>query len=329
MRKLLIKFLPIVDLLISPLTFLGAILLLLIRRVGIRRMPVSKKVFMLVGVFPVRDHYYEPLFNAKYLTTPLSAERFIPGIDLNVQEQLSILGKFHYNDELSDLNLEKSTTREFYYHNESFGPGDAEYFYNIVRSYKPGRIIEIGSGNSTLLAIEAIKENKREDADYTCMHICIEPYEAEWLETADVTVVREQVERIDKRIFSDLKENDILFIDSSHVIRPQGDVLFEYLEVLPTLPGGVLVHIHDIFTPRDYPEACLVEDVRFWNEQYLLEAFLTNNGSFRIIGALNYLKNNYFIELADKCPILRHETWRKPGSFWMMKNRDTTADDQQ
>ena len=319
MRKIFTRLLPIVDCLISPLTLLSSALLLLIRRAGVARMQISKKIFMMLGVFPVRDHYYEPLFNPKYLTKPLREDRVIPGFDLNISEQLSVLRNFHYNTELVALPLRKINRLEFYYHNESFGPGDAEYFYNIVRAYKPKRIVEIGSGNSTLISIQAIRQNKKEDLTYRCMHTCIEPYEAGWLEKVGVTVVRERVEQIDKCIFSHLRANDILFIDSSHIIRPQGDVLFEYLEVLPVLSPGVLVHMHDIYTPRDYPDQCIIEDVRFWNEQYLLEAFLTLNPSFRVFGALNHLKHNYFAELCRVCPILAKETHREPGSFWIVK----------
>jgi hypothetical protein len=123
------------------------------------------------------------------------------------------------------------------------------------------------------MAARGIHQNHRDDPGYTCEHICIEPYEAQWLEKLDVTTIREPVERLDKSLFRSLEKNDILFIDSSHMIRPQGDVLFEYLEILPILQSGVLIHIHDIFTPKDYLEEWLSQEVRFWNEQYLLEAF--------------------------------------------------------
>ena len=92
--------------------------------------------------------------------------------------------------------------------------------------------------------------------------------------------------------FAKDKKNDILFIDSSHIIRPQGDVLFEYLEILPILNPGVVVHIHDIFSPKDYLDNWIINDHLFWNEQYLLEAFLSfNNNSPFIDGLLNALKN--------------------------------------
>ena len=110
-----------------------------------------------------------------------------------------------------------------------------------------------------------------------------------------------------------------MFIDSSHIIRPQGDVLFEILEILPVLSSGVIVHIHDIFSPKDYPDKWILKEHRLWNEQYLLEAFLSNNRDFEIIGSLNYLMHNYPKELKSVSPILNKQENREPGSFWIRK----------
>lgn len=319
MKTLLKKFVPVIDLFLSPITLLSTFLLLRIRKLGVHNMKISKKIFFKVGLFPIRDHYYEPLFNPKYLRYSLRKDRSLPGIDFNIDEQLKILKKFNFNNELIEFPLEKKIDFEYYYHNQFFLSGDAEYFYNIIRLYKPKRIIEIGSGYSTLIAIKAIATNKIEQNNYNCEHICIEPFEMNWLERMNLKVIRESVETINKTYFSQLGENDILFIDSSHIIRPQGDVLCECLEILPILKTGVLVHFHDIFTPKDYLDEWIIGDIRFWNEQYLLEAFLSFNYEYKIIGALNYLKNYYFSELSDKCPILKKEPNREPGSFWIRK----------
>ena len=123
------------------------------------------------------------------------------------------------------------------------------------------------------MAIRAIQKNCLDDPKYHCEHVCIEPYEQPWLEKTGVSVRRELIEDVDFAFFSKLRENDVLFIDSSHIIRPQGDVLFEYLELLPRLSKGVIVHVHDIFSPKNYLKQWLEDDVRFWNEQYLLKAF--------------------------------------------------------
>ncbi len=137
-----------------------------------------------------------------------------------------------------------------------------------------------------------------------------------WLEQAGAQVLRSKVEDIDRTLFETLSENDILFIDSSHVVRPQGDVLVEYLELLPALQRGVIVHVHDIFSPRDYPEEWVHERVRLWNEQYLLEAFMSFNNTFKIIGALSFLNHFHHDALKSKCPSVSESF---PSSFYMQK----------
>ena len=315
----------IIDLVFLPTTILFAFYFRLMRKRKFHSLPFSKSVLFKIGVYPIIDHYYEPMFNPKYLRKSLRENRILPGIDLNIQEQLKTLNKFNYNDELSRIPIIKDDNSLEFCHDiiGIFPPADAEYLYNIIRYFKPRNIIEIGSGQSTLMATNAVKKNELENENYSCEHVCIEPYEIEWLEKLNVKVIRELVENTDTTVFSTLDKNDILFIDSSHIIRPQGDVLFEYLEILPILKSGVLVHIHDIFTPEDYPDDW-VNNASFWNEQYLLEAFLSFNNEFRVIGATNFLMHNYYGQISSKCPITKMLTEKGEvvgaGSFWMVKN---------
>ena len=322
LRNILTPLFPVLDILLSPFTLLASFLLLAIRTMRITHLPLSKKIFKAVGVFPIRDHYYEPLFNDKQLKQPLDRDRHLPGINWNDKEQLDLLAGFHYQAELAVMPYAKPATDDFrfYFDNPSFGPADAEYLYCMIRHYKPARIIEIGSGYSTLMARQAIEKNRQENPAYTCDHICIEPYEMPWLEKTGVTVIRKLVEDVDMEMFKTCHNNDILFIDSSHIIRPQGDVLFEFLEILPVLNPGVIIHVHDIFSPRDYTKKHLVEEMLFWNEQYLLEAFLTCNNQFRIIGALNYLRNHYPDQMMAQLPLVKDYPEHVPGSFWIKKN---------
>lgn len=308
------------DFLFSPFIALASLILFIVRRLGVEHAPVSKRIFRWIGVFPVIDHYYEPLFNTHRLRTPLDADRHLPALDLNVSEQLAFLARFDFVKELEQFPLEDAGTGGFYYHNPMFNAGDAEYFYSVIRLIKPARIIEIGSGHSTLLALAATQKNREEDPAYRCEHISIEPYERPWLEQTSATIVRTRVEETNIGLFKTLSRNDILFIDSSHIIRPQGDVLFEYLEILPVLNPGVMVHIHDIYTPRDYPARVIAERIHFWNEQYLLEGFLSCNNAYKVIGALNYLRYHHTDRLAEKCPVFKSELPSSdPGSFWIVK----------
>ncbi len=303
----------IIDFVYSPLTLLSAILLRSARERNFRHFRLSKSILLRVGVFPIVDHYYEPLFHPRHLSGPSRVVRNLPGINLNDREQLEVLGSFTFNAELEKFPVSKpDNPHTFYYNNDAFCSGDAEYLYNVIRRFEPRKVIEIGSGYSTLMAAAAIKANAT-----GCQHTCIEPFEHPWLDQIGVEVIRERVERIDLSLFKSLQANDILFIDSSHMIRPQGDVLFEYLEILPVLQKGVLVHIHDISTPYDYPREMLGR--YFWNEQYLLEAFLSLNSDYRIIAALNYLSHRYTDEFSSKCPVFKTQIGREPGSFWMVR----------
>ncbi len=295
----------------------AALILKLVRRLRVENLPLAKRVLCRVGVFPLIDHYYEPMFDYRNFPHDFDAARTLPGLDLNVSGQFELLEKLVYQEEIAILPKEKIDSDLFYMNNGSFGPGDAEYYYQIIRATRPRKIIEIGSGYSTLIALKAIGKNQDDDASYQCSHICIEPYERLFLEDLPVSLIRERVEDVDLSVFQQLEENDILFIDSSHVIRPNGDVLHEYLEVLPVLNRGVIVQVHDIFTPCDYPIDWLRDRVRFWNEQYLLEALLTQTDQWEVIAALNFLHHNYFEKFSAVAPFALPET--NPGSFYIVR----------
>lgn len=313
--------LRVVDVLFVPFTAICAWWMRLLRRIGVQHMRASKAVMLRIGVFPIQDHFYEPLFNPRHLRFPLDRERDLPGIDLNIDGQLSLLDEFSYAQELEQFPDESPRKDKFHYRNGFFGVGDAQFLYSVIRHFRPRRIVEIGSGYSTLMTLHAISANKSDTPDYACDVTCVEPDPKGWLDEMDVNVIRRPVEEIGLDTFSRLQANDICFIDSSHMIRPQGDVPFEYLEVLPRLQPGVLVHVHDIFTPRDYREDWIVNFVRFWNEQYLLEAFLSCNRDFKVLGALNHLYHCHRDALLRIFPKLASQPESTPrcGSFWMVK----------
>jgi predicted O-methyltransferase YrrM len=304
----------------SPLTFLSALWLKFVMKAGGFKHGLSDNIFMGLGVLPLTDYYYYPMINPrKHLKKSLRDDRDLPGIKMNTDEQLALLSKFRYNAELLALPFEKVNSETYYYNNGFYEAGDAEYLYSLIRHVKPKRMIEIGSGNSTLMARNAVNKNKQEDATYDCKHTCIEPFYFGWIEKLGVELKQMLVEDVDKAIFRTLEAGDILFIDSSHVIRPQGDVLVEFLEILPMLKPGVFVHVHDIFTPKDYLNEWVYGHL-MWNEQYLLEAFLSHNADFRIMGALNYLQHNHKKEVEAAFPILAKQSHKESKSFWFVRN---------
>ena len=319
MSGLLTSAARVIDILGAPATLLSSLWLTNVRK-ALHVQPISRRIFSRLGVMPVRHHYYEPIVFPGDLRQPLGMDRTISGLDLNVAEQLDLLKQFDFNQELTALPLQGQEPTSFYYENGLFETGDAEFMFNMIRHFKPSNIIEIGGGFSTLLTRSAIEKNTKHDKSYRCAHTCIEPYEAPWLEKTGANIVRKKVELMDLEFFQSLGANDILFIDSSHVIRPQGDVLFEFLELIGSLRSGVLVHIHDVYTPKDYPEKWVFTCAKLWNEQYLLEAFLSHNNDFRVLGSLNHLWHNHRDALKRVCPMLDDEPRVDPTSFWIVRN---------
>lgn len=184
-----------------------------VRRIGTERLPICRKILFSIGVFPIRNHYYEPFFDARSPRCPFDEKRHLEGIDWNLPGQLDLLNSFTFADELQDIPSSRQNRLAFHFNNGSFESGDAEYWYQMIRFTKPARIFEIGSGNSTLMARRAVLKNQEEEPGYRCKHVCIEPYEQPWLEKLGVSVLRQRVEETDKKTFSELESGDILFIE--------------------------------------------------------------------------------------------------------------------
>jgi hypothetical protein len=294
-----------------------AYVLLSYRMKGTVRRPFTTAMFRKIGVFPICTSYYEPLIRTDTLAHPLSDVRSLPGIDFDIEGQLAFLKLLQFAPELVEMDLtrESDDPTVFSMGNGGFGPGDADYLYQLIRTFKPRRILEIGSGHSTKIAAAALKRNAQETpGEYSLT--CIEPYEVPWLERLQgVKVIRKLVEDCEIDWTKALGPGDLLFIDSSHIIRPQGDVLTEYLQILPSLPSGVFIQVHDIRTPRDYFHEWIVDEMRFWNEQYLFEAVVSNTARYKVIGALNYLWHGNYNELKQACPYLSPDD--QPGSFYL------------
>lgn len=171
---------------------------------------------------------------------------------------------------------------------------DALALYSNIRTYRPRRIIEIGSGYSTHVALAAIERNQ------TGRITCIEPYPTAVLAqlSSSVEVLCQTAQQTPLTLFDDLTANDLLFIDSSHVSAFQSDVNHEIFEILPRLAPGVIVHVHDIFFPWDYPKSWVDERHWFWTEQYLLYAFLLQNPCWEVFFPTFYTWNAAADEIA-------------------------------
>ncbi len=173
----------------------------------------------------------------------------------------------------------------------------------MLRHFKPKTIVEIGSGFSSA---EMLDINDHFLGGQTSFHF-IEPYPDRLYsllspdDRARCTIHEKPVQFIDPKVFTQLRENDILFIDSSHVAKKQSDVNHLLFEVLPLLQKGVIVHIHDIFWPFDYPDRW-IEGGRAWNEAYFFRAFLQYNPTFEVLFFNSFLLSRHRDLLAKHLP---------------------------
>lgn len=270
-------------------------------------------------------HYYEPIPDTTTLKDDLwKKQSELVGVNINERGQINLLSLFssRFKGEYDSFPRNKtSIPYQYYVNNGGFESVDGEILYCMIRHFKPKKIFEIGSGNSTWLSAQAVLKNREEDASYECEFVAIEPYPNEILKEGFPGFSKlfpKEVQDIPLSEFEKLRENDIIFIDSSHVLKIGSDVQYEYLEILPRLDKGVLIHAHDIFLPAEYPKEWVLKQYWFWTEQYLLQAFLTCNESFEVLWAGSYmhLKHPDKLEAAFSS-YKRGERW--PGSFWMRK----------
>jgi SAM-dependent methyltransferase/predicted O-methyltransferase YrrM len=268
-------------------------------------------------------HFYAPIPHVGDLGEELWAnDSFLPGIDLKEDRQLAFLEELSAKFKVEYDAFPSQPTGDphcYHFKQPMFRSVDAEVLYSIVRQRQPKRIIEVGSGYSTLVTIAALRKNAELGTPGEL--IAIEPYPLEEVLSGLPGLSelrRTTVQSVELDLFTSLTENDILFIDSSHVLRLDSDVRYLFLEVLPRLAPGVVVHVHDIFLPRDYPREWVVDEHRFWTEQYLLQAFLAFNAGFEVLWAGSYMCINHSDALQRAFRSFDPATvW--PGSFWMRR----------
>ena len=237
-----------------------------------------------------KDDYYSPLASVSDLRATLprwNRPSSLTGVSYDLQGMKSTLAELlaQYLDEFSALPTHEELKQV------GFGPGyeavDALTLYVMIRHFKPKRYVEVGSGLSTYYCTLAAMRNAREGHPLAITCIEPNPYE-KLLSIPGIEVIEKQVQDVGPSVFERLQSNDLLFIDSSHILRIDGDVPFLYLEVLPRLNVGVVVQIHDVHFPFNipYPPEVWVLGQKwplFWNEAMLVQAFLCLNRDFRIL----------------------------------------------
>lgn len=199
---------------------------------------------------------------------------------------------------------------EYFWQNPAFSYSDAMAYYCVLRHLKPERVLEVGSGFSTLIALRALKKNGRGKLS------CIEPFPKPWLAALDgqLSLLARPVQSFDIEFFNaNLGAGDVFFIDSTHTVKAGSDCLHLYLRVLPEIASDVTVHVHDIRLPFALERAQAVDRHEYWTEQYLLYAYLLENPRTTVLFGSRY-HYNFNKPLLDK---FMRGRWRSGGgSFW-------------
>jgi len=193
------------------------------------------------------------------------------------------LPDYDYSEHLD----ESDDLADFFTQNSQFSWLDSRSLFVLLREWKPSRFIEIGSGFSTLLTADVNLRFLGGNLHITC----IEPYPRAFLRRGLPGVkhlIEDKVQNVSLSVFEELQPGDILFVDSSHVAKTGSDVNHIYFEILPRLAKGVLIHIHDMFFPHDYPKNWVLTENRSWNEEYLVRALLMYSTAFRIRFGCSY-----------------------------------------
>jgi predicted O-methyltransferase YrrM len=276
------------------------------------------------GLHIVRATYDSPVPDTRLLADGRWRERSaMVGVDLRSEAQLTVLRELSsaWRAEYSTFPLLPSdAVRVPHLLNGGFGPVDAELLYAVVRQYRPRRVIEVGAGYSTRFIAAALERNAGDGV--VAESLTIDPAGGDTArQVAGVTRhIAERVESLPLSTFAELSAGDILFIDSPHVVTTGGAVLYLMLEVVPRVAPGVLIHVHDVFLPDAYPATWVTQQLRFYTEQYLLQAFLAFNGSYEVLLMANYLHTTHPDALTSAIPSY-DRTRDAPGSFWMRRTR--------
>jgi predicted O-methyltransferase YrrM len=271
-------------------------------------------------MFPA-GHYYSPIVdpstiaeyvNKQYLQEPGD----INGIHFDEDAMMRLWkenAEFIKNTPFSEYDDGKN---RYYYANPSYPYGDGMMLRAMIARFKPKTVIEVGSGFTSACMLDAADHVRLSDFAMTCIDPDADRLRGRLREQdhSRVDIIEGLVQDVPVSTFSKLNENDILFIDSTHVLKTGSDVHYELFSILPSLNKGVLIHFHDIQYPFEYPPAWLFENNHSWNEIYALRAFLMYNPAFEVV-----FWNSLFARRQRK---LVHETnplfLKNPGSsIWL------------
>jgi predicted O-methyltransferase YrrM len=269
-------------------------------------------------------HFYSPIPSIEDIERAATAPASFSGIDLREDRQLALLEKLsRYYAEIP-FPAEKNQRFRFAFQNPSYSWGDAIILFCMIRELKPRRILEIGSGHTSALILDTNERYFGGGIDCTF----VEPHPQLLLsllrpdEDHDPRLIARKLQDVNLTLFDTLEAGDILFVDSSHVVKAGSDCQLLFSDILPRLNPGTIIHFHDVFDRFEYPPEWLREG-RGWNEQYALRAFLQFNSEFRIKLYTSYLITRYREWFEKHMP----NCLRNTGAQIWIERRAPSADD--
>ena len=264
-------------------------------------------LFERLGYHIMPVHFYSPIPKLSELPERIFDQKSdCIGLTWNEKTQLNCLTEV----------FPKYASEFLFPENQGIGRVDAAILHSMIRHHQPKKIIEIGAGVSTQISSIACDLNRK--SGKPCEFVSIEPYLNDHLRKSfptSVTLIEKKVQEVPTSAFRDC---DLLFIDSSHVVKIGSDVNYEILEILPLLKKGALVHFHDILLPGEYWPEWIKECGYFWSEQYLLHAFLLFNSDFEIIWGSRYMHLNHGNKIKNAFPFFNPEK-NRISSFWIRR----------
>lgn len=238
-----------------------------------------------------------------------------PGIDLDIEGQRRLLRDV-FPQLLAEFDYPAHTDdpQAFHVDNPQFQQADARGLFALLRHWRPRRVVEVGSGYSTLL----IADVNRRFLDRAMDIAAIEPYPRDFLHGLPglATLRVHGVQNTPDAVFDALADGDVLFIDSSHVLKTGSDLVHLLTRVLPRLRSGVRVHLHDVFLPDDYPPHWVLDLNRSWNEQYALQAILANGSRYRVLYGTQFALTCLAADAGAAFGSLAGQPYAG-GSFWI------------
>jgi hypothetical protein len=295
--------------------FTGLIPPPILRRM-LRALHVRPELADRVGYQVHPQAFYNPFPDPREVDVArLRVKRSLPGVNLKLDVTRALMPELaKYAAEVKQFLEARQDVARW---DQTYPVCDTGTLYAMLRHLKPKRYIEVGCGFSSQASAAALRRNEAEG--HRCQTVFIEPYPPPYLDSLNLPgqFIAKKVQDVSLEVFTQLGAGDVLFIDTSHVIKVQNDVEFELIHVLPSLKAGVFVHVHDILTPYDYPEEWLVgtgPNRGGANEQYALECLLSGGGDWEVILPVHLL----WKEQRELLKTVADADGR-PAAFWMRK----------